>query len=120
MEPNTERFITISRLDDGNPNPAIPKIPFHSMHQKLPKVELITSEKKGGAAIASAVAAAAINNQLSTKYKAYTKIENKHSNTIFWSPKGRYVVVATISRTSGELNFSMFHLMMKLIKIITC
>ena len=41
-EPNTERFITISRLDDGNPNPAIPKIPFHSMHQKLPKVELIT------------------------------------------------------------------------------
>ena len=30
-EPNTERFITISRLDDGNPNPAIPKIPFHSI-----------------------------------------------------------------------------------------
>ncbi|KGQ84452.1 eukaryotic translation initiation factor 3 subunit B [Candida albicans P60002] len=105
-EPNTERFITISRLDDGNPNPAIPKntISFYAPEVTKGGVNH-SSKKKGGAAIAAAVAAAAINNQSSTKYKAYTKIENKHSNTIFWSPKGRYVVVATISRTSGELEF---------------
>ena len=81
-EPNSERFITISRLDDGNPNPAIPKNTISFYAQEVTK-----------------------GKNASSKYKAYTKIENKHSNTIFWSPKGRYVVVATISRSSGELEF---------------
>ncbi|KAI5959839.1 PRT1 [Candida pseudojiufengensis] len=81
-EPKSERFITISRLDDGNPNPAIPKntITFYSPE---------TTKGKNA----------------STKYKPYKKFENKHSNTVIWSPKGRYVVVATISRSSGEIEF---------------
>ncbi|EDK46846.1 Translation initiation factor 3 subunit b [Lodderomyces elongisporus] len=81
-EPKSERFVTISRLDDGNPNPAIPKnsITFYAVE-----------EGKG--------------KNANSKYKAYKQIENKHSNTVFWSPKGRYVAVATISRSSGEIEF---------------
>ncbi|EGW29938.1 uncharacterized protein SPAPADRAFT_63565 [Spathaspora passalidarum NRRL Y-27907] len=80
-EPKSERFVTISRLDDGNPNPAIPKntISFYA----------VESAKGGKARV----------------FKNYKKIENKHSNSVYWSPKGRYVVVATISRSSGELEF---------------
>ncbi|RCK66454.1 Eukaryotic translation initiation factor 3 subunit B [Candida viswanathii] len=81
-EPNSERFITISRLDDGNPNPAIPKNAISFYAQEVTK-----------------------GKNASSKYKVYKKIPDKHSNTIFWSPKGRYVVVATISRSSGELEF---------------
>ncbi|KAI5959110.1 PRT1 [Candida theae] len=81
-EPNSERFITISRLDDGDPNPAIPK---NSITFYAPEA----AKGKSG----------------NSKYKAYKVIENKHSNTIAWSPKGRYAVVATISRSSGEIEF---------------
>ncbi|CAK9442193.1 uncharacterized protein LODBEIA_P59360 [Lodderomyces beijingensis] len=81
-EPNSERFVTISRLDDGDPNPAIPKntITFYA-----------PEEAKG--------------KNANGKYKPYKKVENKHSNTVIWSPKGRYVVIATISRSSGEIEF---------------
>lgn len=80
-EPKTDQFVTISRLDDGNNNPAIPKntISFYSS-------EPATKNK-------------------AAKFKVLSKIEGKHSNTLFWSPKGRYVVVATISKSSGELEF---------------
>ena len=109
-EPNTERFITISRLDDGNPNPAIPKntISFYAPETTKTKTgnKNTNLKKKGvGAAFTNQQQQQQQQQQLSSKYKAYTKIENKHSNTIFWSPKGRYVVIATISRTSGELEF---------------
>lgn len=80
-EPKSDRFITISRLDDGNNNPAIAK----------DTVSFFATEKasKGKAA----------------KFKTITTVEKKHSNAIFWSPKGRYVVVATIAKSSGELDF---------------
>jgi translation initiation factor 3 subunit B len=82
-EPRSERFIIISRMDDGNNNPAIPKntISFYAPETKI----------KGKVS--------------TTVYKVQKGIENKHSNTILWSPKGRYVVVATIMRNSGELDF---------------
>lgn len=82
-EPNSDRFITISRLDDGNNNPSIPKniISFYSQ-------QVSTKDKV-----------------VSSKYKAYHKIENKFSNTILWAPKGRFAVVATISKTNGEIDF---------------
>lgn len=80
-EPKTDRFVTISRLDDGNNNPAIAKntISFYLS-------EPATKNK-------------------AAKFKVLSKVEGKHSNTLFWSPKGRYVVVATISKSSGELEF---------------
>ncbi|CAI5760251.1 unnamed protein product [Candida verbasci] len=81
FEPNSDKFITISRLDDGNPNPAIPKN----------TITFWAKETKG--------------NKTNGKYKAYKEIENKHSNTIVWSPKGKYVIIATVSRSSGELEF---------------
>ncbi|KAK6199259.1 translation initiation factor eIF3 subunit [Scheffersomyces amazonensis] len=80
-EPKSERFITISRLDDGNINPSIPKntVSFYATEPAA----------KGKAAA----------------YKVFHSFVNKHSNTVFWSPKGRYVVVATISRSNGEIDF---------------
>lgn len=80
-EPKSDRFVTISSLDDGNNNPAIPKntISFYSSE---------------------------LNNKgKNNKFTVISKVEGKHSNTLFWSPKGRYVVVATIAKSSGELEF---------------
>lgn len=84
FEPKSEKFITISRLDDGNNNPAIPKntITFY-------EPEAQKGTKKTAA----------------TSYKPVKAIPNKHSNTIVWSPKGRYAVIATILRNNGELEF---------------
>lgn len=80
-EPKSDKFVTISRLDDGNNNPAIAKntISFYA-----PRV--------GGKGKA-------------TKFEAMSVVEKKFSNTLFWSPKGRYIVVATIAKSSGELEF---------------
>lgn len=80
-EPKSDKFITISRLDDGANNPSIAKntISFYSPE--------------------------ALGKNKATKFRVVSQIENKHSNTIFWSPKGRYVVVATIAKSSGELEF---------------
>ncbi|GBL48294.1 eukaryotic_translation_initiation_factor_3_subunit_B [Candidozyma auris] len=80
-EPTSDRFVTISRLDDGNNNPAIPKnvISFYT-------VEPATKTK-------------------AAKFKVISRVENKHSNTLSWSPKGRYIVVATIAKSTGELEF---------------
>lgn len=82
-EPKGERFITISRLDDGNNNPSIPKntISFYAPE----------AFSKGKIS--------------SSSYKCFNKIEKKSSNTIYWSPKGRYAVVATIGKNNGELEF---------------
>lgn len=80
-EPKSDRFITVSRLDDGNNNPSIPKntVSFYSPEPSI--------------------------KNKATKFKVVSKIENKHSNTLFWSPRGRYVVVATIAKSTGELEF---------------
>lgn len=80
-EPKSDRFVTIGRLDDGNDNPAIPKndISFYGQdHSGKAKVN---------------------------KFKILHKVEKKHTNTLFWSPNGRYIVTATIAKSSGELEF---------------
>ncbi|EGV65189.1 dipeptidyl peptidase IV/CD26, N-terminal domain-containing protein, partial [Yamadazyma tenuis ATCC 10573] len=82
-EPKTERFITISRLDDGTNNPAIPKNIISFYAPELSQKTKITS----------------------SSYKCYDTIEKKYSNTIFWSPKGRFAVVATIGKSNGEIEF---------------
>lgn len=85
-EPKAERFITISRLDDGNNNPSIPKntISFYAP-------ETSSTGAKGKAS--------------ATSFKKSKSIPEKHANTVLWSPAGRFVVVATISRSSGEIEF---------------
>lgn len=82
-EPRSERFITISSLDDGNNNPSVPKntISFYAP-------ETLTKGKVS-----------------SSKYKCFKEVNDKHCNTICWSPKGRFAVVATISKTNGEIEF---------------
>lgn len=83
-EPRSEKFITILRLDDGNTNISIPKniISFFGPEQQ-----------KGNKVAAN------------TKYTLIKSFHDKHSNTIAWAPKGRYVVVATIAKNNGELEF---------------
>lgn len=80
-EPTSDRFITISRVDDGNNNPSIPKntISFYQPE--------------------------ASNKGKATKFKVLAKSDNKHTNTIMWSPKGRYALTATIAKSSGEVEF---------------
>ncbi|CAH6718939.1 eukaryotic translation initiation factor 3 subunit B [[Candida] jaroonii] len=82
-EPRSNRFITISRLDDGNNNPSIPKntISFYT-HEET---------NKGKAT--------------SSKYKCFQKVEDKFSNNILWAPKGRFVVIANIGKSNGEIEF---------------
>ncbi|ODV79456.1 translation initiation factor eIF3 subunit [Suhomyces tanzawaensis NRRL Y-17324] len=82
-EPKSERFVIISCLDDGTQNAAFAKnsIVFYAPDAKA----------KG--------------KVTSTTYKVQQKFDTKYSNTIEWSPKGKYVVVATISRSQGELEF---------------
>lgn len=86
-EPRSERFVTISRMDDGNLNASIPKnvISFYG-----PEIQ-----QKGKNANAST----------SSNYTCFLRVTDKHSNTIAWAPKGRYVVVATIAKNNGELEF---------------
>lgn len=78
-EPKSDKFVTISRLDDGNNNPAIPKN----------IVSFYAPETRGK----------------TTKFKLALATDAKMSNTLYWSPKGRYVVVATVAKSSGELEF---------------
>lgn len=80
-EPRSDRFIIISRLDDGSNNPAIPRNNISFYVREAPT--------KGKA----------------VKFKVLSQVENKHTNTIFWSPIGRYAVTATIAKSSGELDF---------------
>lgn len=82
-EPKSEKFVTISRMDDGNANVLIPKnvISFY-----------VPEQLKG-------------KNNTNTKYTCVKQVTDKHSNTLAWSPKGRYIVVATIARNNGELEF---------------
>lgn len=82
-EPRSERFITISSLDEGSNNPSVARntITFYAPE----------TQTKG--------------RILSTVYKSFQEFTGKHCNTICWSPKGRFVAVGTISKSNGELEF---------------
>lgn len=82
-EPKSDRFMTISNLDDGNNNPAFAR---NTLSFYAPEVQ-----SKG--------------KVTSSKFKCFSQIENKYSNTISWCPKGRYIVIATLSKSNGELEF---------------
>lgn len=80
-EPKSDRFVIISRLDDGNDNPALPRndITFYAQEQGL----------RGKA----------------TKFKVLHKASKKHTNTLVWSPRGRFIVTARVARSTGEMEF---------------
>lgn len=93
-EPKGDRFITISKLDISNDNPSIPKnnITFYALEKKDKKNKNIDVKK----------------------WKSFKTIDNKFSNTISWSPTGRFVCVATLVKPDVrksdldfyDLNFS--------------
>lgn len=88
-EPKGDRFVTISRLDQGPVNLAIPKnnISFYA-----PEIE-----KKGkGAANAN------VNLK---KFKNFKVIENKHADTLLWAPKGRFIAVANVASNNAKIDF---------------
>ncbi|GMM32685.1 translation initiation factor eIF3 core subunit B [Saccharomycopsis crataegensis] len=89
-EPKTDRFVTISRLDQGPINLAIPKniINFYAPE---------TDNKKG-----KKNATSAINLK---KYKNFKSIENKHSTNLNWSPKGRFLAAAAIASSNSKIEF---------------
>ncbi|GAV52754.1 hypothetical protein ZYGR_0AI00360 [Zygosaccharomyces rouxii] len=76
-EPNGNRFVTIAVRDTGDDNPAIPRhvIDFWAPESK-DKSKVKNSEIK--------------------RWVLVKSIANKFSNTISWSPAGRFVVVATL------------------------
>lgn len=80
-EPNGNRFVLITTGEAVAGAAVAPKT----------AVSFFAPEKKGGA----------IGN-----FKLIRTIEKKNSNAIYWSPKGRFVVVATVhSQTSFDMDF---------------
>ncbi len=83
-EPKGDRFVTISRPEVSGANPAIARNAITFYAPELPKGKIANLKK----------------------WVAFKVIEPKFSNTIAWSPKGRFVVVATVGSTSqGGLEY---------------
>ncbi|CAR26765.1 hypothetical protein ZYGR_0I00360 [Zygosaccharomyces rouxii] len=76
-EPNGNRFVTIAVRDTGDDNPAIPK---HVVDFWAPESKEKSKVKNGEI----------------KRWVLVKSIANKFSNTISWSPAGRFVVVATL------------------------
>lgn len=77
-EPNGNRFVTIADHENGDDNPAIPR---HVVSFYAPEAR----EKEKGPQQTGI-----------KKWKVVANIPDKFSNTISWSPAGRFVVVATL------------------------
>ncbi|KAM3163228.1 Eukaryotic translation initiation factor 3 subunit B [Lachancea thermotolerans] len=77
-EPKGHRFVTISTTETADDNPSIPKnvVTFFAPEQKEKTNVAVKAEPK--------------------KWKAFASVPGKFSNTISWSPAGRFVVVATL------------------------
>lgn len=91
-EPRGERFVTISVLDVGVVNPAIPRniVSFYAPEEEKQTKKTVSAAAK----------------KLLKKWTAFEKLEDRHCNTIAWSPKGRFVVIATIlANKQGQLDF---------------
>ncbi|CCF57492.1 hypothetical protein KAFR_0C05010 [Kazachstania africana CBS 2517] len=86
-EPKGSKFITISVADTDDDNVSVPKniVSFFALEKKDSK-----------------------DNDASIKWKLAKAISNKFSNTISWSPAGRFVVVASVVKPDvrrSELDF---------------
>lgn len=76
-EPHGSRFVTIADHETGDDNPSIPR---HVVSFYVPEFK----EKDKG------------SKSEIKKWMLVTSVPNKFSNTISWSPAGRFVVVATL------------------------
>ncbi|ODV63735.1 translation initiation factor eIF3 core subunit b [Ascoidea rubescens DSM 1968] len=97
-EPKGERFVTISTPGQADDNP-LPKNTVSFYAPEVEKVKInasLLNKRKGG--IAPPVAQF-------KKYQAVKSLSKKRSNTIFWSPAGRFVLVATILPSKPEIEF---------------
>ncbi|AGO12059.1 AaceriADR399Cp [[Ashbya] aceris (nom. inval.)] len=87
-EPNSDRFVIISRSETADDNPAIPKnvVSFFAPEKKVDKKGVI------------------IDKELSIfkKWKLVRAIDGKFSNEITWSPAGRFVCVAAIGKIGSR------------------
>ncbi|AMD20557.1 HDL187Cp [Eremothecium sinecaudum] len=86
-EPSNDRFVTISKSENVNDNPAIAKnvVSFYAPEKKADKGIIIS---KG------------ISDM--KKWKLVKAIEGKFSNEITWSPAGRFVCVAAIGKMGSR------------------
>lgn len=84
-ESKGERFVTISRLDQGPVNLAIPK---NNINFYAPEFERKKGEKPAAAAVDL------------NKFKNFKTIADKHSVNINWSPKGRFVALSNVASAS--------------------
>lgn len=78
-EPNGKRFVTIAIRDTGDDNPAIPR---HVVDFWAPEAKEKDKSKAKQGEI--------------KRWSLVKSIPNKFSNTIAWSPAGRFVVVSTL------------------------
>lgn len=92
-EPNGNRFVAIADRDNGDDNPAIPR---HVISFFAPEVK----EKEKGKQVAGI-----------KKWKKVAELPDKFSNTVSWSPAGRFVVVATLVKPNvRKSDFQFFDL----------
>lgn len=81
-EPKGDRFVTITTSEPVGASATPPKT----------SVSFYTPEKAKGQAVGN--------------FKHLRTLEKKNSNAIYWSPKGRFVVIATVhSQQASELEF---------------
>lgn len=90
-EPNGNRFVAIAERDTGDDNPAIPR---HVISFFAPEVK----EKEQGSNASTGI----------KRWKLVVDIPDKFSNTISWSPAGRFVVVATLVKPNVRKSDFMF------------
>lgn len=89
-EPRSDRFATITRLDEGAMNLAIPKNVVRFFSQEIES----TTTKKLSTNIKA----------LAKKYKNFKSIPDTHFNDLMWSPKGRFLAASAITASKGIID----------------
>lgn len=90
-EPNGNRFVAIAERDTGDDNPAIPR---HVISFFAPEIK----DKEPGNDVSSGI----------KRWKLVADVPNKFSNTISWSPAGRFVAVVTLVKPNVRKSDFMF------------
>ncbi|ODV83162.1 hypothetical protein CANARDRAFT_30255 [[Candida] arabinofermentans NRRL YB-2248] len=92
-EPKGYRFVTISHLDIANPNPSAPDsiLTFYDIENQ--KVKQTQSRKVPGGGLISVNA--------TKKWLPFKTIKDKHSNELYFSPRGRFIAIASIKGSAN-------------------
>lgn len=87
-EPNGDRFVTISRPEEADPNPSIPKNVISFWAPELSKAKVAPLKK----------------------WIAFKKFENKFNNTLNFSPRGRFIAISVIGQSASKGSIEFFDL----------